>query len=298
VVVLKINLNSHFYMGLVLMLSMLLTACTNAAFKTFNAPSYLLNKHTLEPNLAYGDKTYQKLDLYVPKDQSNATDQLIVFVHGGGWTSGAKEHYYFVADALTSAGYAVAIPDYIKYPNGEFPSFVEDIALSIAWLVANVQQYANINEFIIMGHSAGAHTGALLITDPTYLAAHQLQTDVVHAFVGLAGPYGFTPKEKKYRDVFANLEDYNQMKPLYFASGEEPAMLLLHGNDDTTVLPVNTRKFAEKVIEQGGTAVTYLYDGRGHIDIMLAFSRVAGSKDPVRMDILDFLQRQAKNQPE
>jgi acetyl esterase/lipase len=278
--------------------SLLLTACTDAAFKALNALSYVLNSQKLEQNLAYGEKPYQKLDLYLPKDPSTATGQLIVFIYGGSWTSGAKERYYFVADALTSAGYAVAIPDYIKYPQGAFPSFVQDIALSIAWLTRHVSQYTTVNEFIIMGHSAGAHTGALLITDPKYLAAHQLKPNIIHAFVGLAGPYGFTPKGKQYRDVFTNLEDYRQMQPLYFATGHEPPMLLLHGNDDTTVLPVNTRRFAQKVNDHGGTAVTCFYDGRGHIDIMLAFSRIFGSENAIRTNVLDFLQRRAENRPE
>ena len=289
----KIHPNSLLHTGPILLLCTLLTACTDAAFKAINIPSYMLNDHKLEQNLAYGEKTYQKLDLYLPSDQSTARKQLIVFVYGGGWTSGAKERYCFVADALTSAGYAVAIPDYIKYPDGEFPSFVQDIALSIAWLSRRVQQYADIDEIIIMGHSAGAHIGALLLTDPRYLAAHHLQPDTIQAFVGLAGPYGFTPQEEKYKNVFANLEDYSQMQPLHFATGEEPPMLLLHGSDDTTVLPVNTRKFAEKVNAKGGTAVTHFYSGRGQIDVMLAFTRVLGRKDPVRMNILDFLQHQS-----
>ena len=44
-----------------------------------------------------------------------------------------KEHYHFVADALVRRGYVVVIPDYIKYPDGRFPTFVEDIALATAW---------------------------------------------------------------------------------------------------------------------------------------------------------------------
>lgn len=273
-----------------LVVTTFLSACTDIAFTAINAPSYVLSDQYLKRDLAYGEKQYQKLDLYLPKDQAAAKRKLLIFLYGGGWTSGSKENYYFVADAFTAAGYAVAIPDYIKYPNGEFPTFVEDIARSIDWLSRSVRNYADIDEFILMGHSAGAHISALLLTDPKYLAAHNLSPNIIHAFVGLAGPYGFTPEEKKYRDVFGNLEDYSQMQPLNFVTGSEPIMLLLHGDGDTTVLPVNTRKFAEKVNNLGGTAETKFFDQRGHIDIMLAFSRVFRARDDTLCTVLNFLQ--------
>lgn len=278
------------------MLTMLLTACNAIVFKAVNLPSYMHSELQLKKNLVYGDKPYQKLDLYLPKDPATAKGQLLIFVYGGAWVSGAKEHYYFVAETFTAAGYAVAIPDYIKYPKGEFPSFVEDIALAIAWLSQHGREYTDINQLIMMGHSAGAHIGALLLTDPKYLAAQQLSPDAIDAFIGLAGPYGFTPKNKKFQNIFGNLDDYSQMQPLHFVTGKEPAMLLLQGNDDSIVIPVNTRKFAEKINSQGGAAEANFYDGRGHFGIMLPLSRLPGSKDDVVTTILNFLQRQANTQ--
>jgi dipeptidyl aminopeptidase/acylaminoacyl peptidase len=111
----------------------------------------------------------------------------------------------------------------------------------------------------------------------------------------LAGPYGFKPKDTKYRNVFANLDDYRMMQPLHFASGAEPPMLLLHGKNDTTVLPVNTRKFADKINQLGGDVQTKLYDERGHVGIILAFSRLYGTDDPVRSDVFDFLEGQSQS---
>jgi acetyl esterase/lipase len=282
--------NRLFY-GSILMLTAFLSACTEIGFKALNTPSYLLSEQRATTDLAYGDLAHQKLDIYLPARAVDARKQLVIFVYGGGWTSGSKANYYFMADALTSLGYAVAIPDYIKYPQGRFPVFVEDVALAISWLSHNVGNYAEIDDFIIMGHSAGAHTGALLVTDPSYLAAHGYRARDIRAFVGLAGPYGFQPKDGKYRAIFANLEDYKQMQPLHFADGKEPPMLLLHGSKDSTVLPVNTRKFAEKVKAGGGTVDTNFYADTGHVDLVISLSRMFDADDTVRSDILDFLQR-------
>lgn len=282
-----------FFMSAITMLAMLLNACTGLALNAINAPSRLQSELSLKRDIAYGEHTHQRMDVYMPEALHGAPRQLVLFIYGGAWTTGSKEQYYFVADALTSAGYSVAIPDYVKYPQGQFPAFVEDVALSIAWLSRNRAQFGNFDEIVLMGHSAGAHTAALLITDRQYLAAHALSPTDISAFIGLAGPYGFTPREEKYQNVFANLGDYSQMQPLHFADGDEPPMLLLHGDNDTTVLPVNSHKFAEKVNAQGGRATARFYGDQGHIGLVLALSRVFDRDETVRRDILAFLQREA-----
>jgi len=83
-----------------------------------------------------------------------------------------------------------------------------------------------------------------------------------------------------------NLEDFNQMRPLHFANGDEPPMLLLHGEDDTTVLPVNTRKFAARINEGGGSAETKFYPGAGHVAPLLAFARLPLGDSRIQADIL------------
>ena len=202
-----------------------------------------------------------------------------------------------MADALTSAGFVVAIPDYIKFPEGVFPAFVEDIAQAVDWLSRLIDQFADIDDFILMGHSAGAHMGALLVTDRRYLAAHGLPATTIDAFVGLAGPYAYLPQEEKYRDIFGNLDDYRRMQPLHFVTGSEPPMLLLHGSEDTTVLPVHTRKLAEKVNCLGGNAATRFYPQRGHAGLVLALSRISDQNNDIRSHILEFLQRVSPGDP-
>jgi len=272
------------------MLSTLISACTQVGLAAINTPSQLFSEQQVERDIAYGTAPHQTLDFYHPAEP-NEDGKLVVFVYGGAWTSGKKEEYYFVADSLTSAGYSVAVVDYIKYPEGVFPAFVEDVALSIAWLLGERKATIDFDELVLVGHSAGAHTGALLITDPKYLGAHSVQVSAISAFVGLSGPYGFQPKEKKYRDIFANLDDFKKMQPLNFVNGSEPPMLLIHGEDDTTVLPVNTRKFADKVNEMGGAATVQMYPGKSHVWPVLALSRAIDRDEILRSKILSYLQK-------
>ena len=275
--------------GAVALASIVVSACTSVGFKVVNTPSYLGNKHSVQKDLRYGDAKQQQLDLYIPDETSENNKTLIVFLYGGGWTSGAKEQYDFAADAFTSNGYMVAIPDYIKYPAGSFPEFVEDVALAIAWLKDNVGRYGEANEFVLIGHSAGAHIGGLLITDPNYLEKHDIEPQFISSFVGIAGPYGFTPKKEKYRKIFNQMGNYEPMQPLHFVSGSEPKMLLLHSEDDTTVLAKHTRLFAAKVNAAGGAASTKYYKDYGHAGMVLALSRIYDLENTVSSDIMQFL---------
>lgn len=275
--------------GLILMLSALLTACSNIALKAINTPSYVLSQHQQTRNVAYGTAAHQTLDFYAPDPGITSRNALVIFIYGGSWTSGEKESYYFVADALTKHGYSVAIPDYLKYPAATFPTFVNDIALATAWLSENASQYTTVDSMYLMGHSAGAHTGALLITDPTYLGAHDVAVSAITGFIGLAGPYGFTPKEKKFRDIFSNLEDFNVMRPQHYVSGSEPPVLVLHGETDTTVLPVNSHQFSDAINDAGGSARKTLYPDMGHVAILLSLSRVIDRDGEILSEVISFL---------
>ncbi|MEM9254156.1 MAG: alpha/beta hydrolase [Pseudomonadota bacterium] len=271
------------------MITRFTTACTNLAFQAVNAPSRLAVDHLAVLDIHYGERKDQRLDLYIPATKSTDRHQLIVFFYGGSWTKGARANYYFVAETFTAAGYTVAIPDYIKYPEGAFPTFVEDAAESIRWLANHVDEYTDINDIILMGHSAGAHISAMLIADQRFLDTVGVDRDLISAFVGLAGPYTFKPDSDHFREVFGNLEDFSAMRPATFADGTEPPMLLVHGESDTTVLPIQTERFADRVNEHGGQAQAAIYPGVGHMGPVLTLSRLPFQNQKMRRDVLDFL---------
>jgi acetyl esterase/lipase len=56
-----------------------------------------------------------------------------MLIYGDGWDSGSKSQYFFAANAFVERGYTVFVPDYVKYPDGKCPSFVEDGAKAFEW---------------------------------------------------------------------------------------------------------------------------------------------------------------------
>ena len=220
-----------------------------------------------EKDIAYGSREWQTLNIYPQKNQTQVP--VVIFIYGGGWHKGSKEQHHFVADALVRKGYMVVIPDYIKYPQGTFPSFIEDIALAIAWVKDNIADYGgNPNELLLAGHSAGAHTGALLVTDKHYLNEVGVDISEIRAFVGLAGPYNFTPQKPQYIKTFGR-ESFDVMKANTFVAGTEPPIKLIHSMGDNTVGRFNFDTFANQLKAAGNTVETQLYRDIGHVMTLL-----------------------------
>ena len=80
--------------------------------------------------------------------------------------------YGFVGTVISPrADITTVVPDYRLYPDVGFPHFIEDAARAYAWVAKNVAGGNGARPIVVMGHSAGAHIGALLTLDQRYLAA-------------------------------------------------------------------------------------------------------------------------------
>lgn len=238
---------------------------------------------------AFGSDARQRLDVWAPENAA-ANLPVIVFFYGGSWNSGDREGYGFAARALAARGFVVVVPDYRLVPRARWPAFVQDGAAAIKWVAANIAGHGGDPARIgVMGHSAGAHIALLLSLDRRWGVA-----DDIKAAVGLAGPYDFRPFEPggAAEAALGSAPDLADTQPIHFARPDAPPLLLLHGDEDTTVKPRNSVVLAKAITDLGGRATTTLYPGIGHIGILLALSKPFRGKAPVLTDASNFLLAQ------
>jgi len=244
--------------------------------------------YRLKRDISYGPHHRHRLDFYAATRKRPGAP-LIVFFYGGGWDSGEKTAYRFVAQALASEGYDVAVPDYRLYPEVHFPAFVEDGARALA-LIARRENLGAGRDIVLMGHSAGAQIALLLALDRSYLRhAGVADEGRIAAAIGLAGPYDFLPlKEERYRRVFPE-DTRRQSQPIDFVGPASPPVFLAFGTADRTVDPGNSVRLAARIEAEGGSVRLKTYAGIGHAALIGALLAPLRRRAPLLLDILAFL---------
>ena len=273
-----------------------LTACSPLG--TFNA---LVPKdgggQQAAKDLSFGSLPRQKLNLYQPAEDSTDVPEtglpIIVFIHGGSWQDGDKDGYAFVGRALASRGFLVAVPNYRLVPEVRYPSFLEDNAAAVRWVIDNAAAYGgNPSRIVLVGHSAGAYNAAMLALDDRWLGSNRGN---VRGFVGLAGPYDFLPLEGPVTQAaFGQEQDPETTQPIAFATADDPPVLLLHGAEDTTVGLQNSETLRDRLAQSGADVRLQIYPGIGHVEILTALSRPFRGKAPVLDDTAAFASEVSK----
>jgi acetyl esterase/lipase len=225
------------------------------------------------------------LDLHLPAGV--ASPPLIVYLHGGGWSSGDKTQY---PEFLLASGYAVASVDFRSSKDARFPANVQDIKAAIRFLRAKAQEHGyRTGRIAVTGVSSGGHLAALVGTTNGVaelegsVGEHRRESSAVQAIVSWYGasnlatileqstPFGFNVREPALQQLLGGLPEgvpalAKLASPVAHVAAGDPPALLMHGNQDRQ-MPVNQLLELEAAYRRHQLAVeTLILDGAGHGD--------------------------------
>lgn len=224
------------------------------------------------------------LDLAMPKQRSEKARPALVFVHGGGWSSGDKQRGVFRAMPIEYAqkGYVCISVNYRLTGEAGFPACLEDVKCAVRWLRAHAEKYhVDPNHIGGYGNSAGAHLISLLAlvgkdTDLEGNGPWQDQSSLLNAVCVSAVPTDFTNwrggVENKPRLVdFLEQPDSSlqeqavKASPISYVHAKAPPFLVFHGTRDRLVDVAQSDQFVKALKAVGAKDVTYhRYPGAGH----------------------------------
>ncbi|MGA2549899.1 MAG: alpha/beta hydrolase [Burkholderiaceae bacterium] len=247
---------------------------------------------TLVGDVPYGDDPRMRLDLYLPMGEGQNAP-VVVFFYGGSWSSGSRDEYRFVGEALASRGILAVIADYRLYPEVRYPEFLKDCASALAWTFGAAARYGGDPERIfVAGHSAGAYNAAMLALDDRWLGVHELSPSRLKGWVGLAGPYNFLPiKDEAIKPIFFAPDTPVDSQPISHVNAHAPAALLMVARQDRKVYPErNTEVLAGLLREKGNSVVVLSYPLVSHTTLIGALAKPLRGLAPVLDDLCAFVR--------
>lgn len=239
-----------------------------------------------ETGIAYGSLPRHRLDVYRPRDAG--PHPVAVFFYGGGWEEGERNDYRFVGTALAAAGILTIIPDYRVYPEVRFDGFMQDAARAVRWAADHAAGLeGDPGRLVLLGHSAGAHIAGMLALDTKWLDEAGVPQSDVRGWIGLAGPYDFSPDTPNRLVILGT--DRFRTQPIGFARPDAPPALLATGERDGVVDPGNATRLARRLTEVGASGEVKTYPLVDHGSILGAYAPILRFLGPVFRDSLSFI---------
>lgn len=256
-------------------------------------------------NLAYLEGSAHpkhRLDIYRPKGKKRYP--VIVFFHGGYWTSGDKDYYQAftglyanVGVALARNGVGVVIANYRLAPAVKYEQIIGDAVAAVAWTQKHIEGYdGDPSSLFIMGHSAGGQMAAYLAADASKLKEANVPQMHIKGYVALSAIYDLADMAKANDRSFnesvttpvfgAGPDALTRWSPVAHFRLGTPPILMLTAEKDFAYLILQAERSQRVLDELHAAPVAFTIPGYTHMDMVMKFGR---DNDEVLQRVLDFV---------
>ncbi|QDW25669.1 alpha/beta hydrolase [Pedobacter sp. KBS0701] len=251
-------------------------------------------------NINYAGNTDEANTLNIfYKNDSVKNKAVLIFIHGGSWSSGKKETYWWLGRNFARKGVVTIIINYRLAPNVQYEKMGDDCALAVKWVQEHITDYtASPEKIFVMGHSAGAHLGELINADPKYFKKAGIKNPIKGII--LDDPFGLDMKEYLttaekdhfYFDFIRTFTDqpavWKVASPLDYVNNIKNPHLLFYGSKTYGAIKLQTPRLYEKLKANNVPVEIKEIKGKSHVPMI---SQMIFGGNQLYQDILDFIQK-------
>ena len=187
-----------------------------------------------ELDVRYGGGPNEHLDVF-PAAKAGAP--VLVFIHGGYWRSLDKRDHAFIAAGFAPQGACVVIPNYALCPAVSIPDITLQMVRALAWTWRHVGRYNGDRERItVIGHSAGGHLTAMLMTCVWPAFQTDLPPGLVPHALSISGLYDLDPVMQApflQQDLRLTPEQVRRASPAGLPAPGAGTLLTVAGGDES-----------------------------------------------------------------
>lgn len=236
-----------------------------------------------------------KMTLFIPRSED--LHPAIVYFPGGGFAVAPKDKFLEMRYALAKAGFVVAAAEYRTIPD-QYPSLVEDGKAAVRYLREHAAEFGiDASRIGVIGDSAGGYLAQMLgVTNGDASFDKGRYLDKSSDVQAVATIYGISSLLNIGEGFPAEIERIHQSpavtealllngpafadfpgaavdcdpakalaaSPMGHVKGSKPPFLIMHGNADRLVSPVQSQQLYEALAGEGNNVEYVVVDGADH----------------------------------
>lgn len=251
-------------------------------------------------NLNYANNSDLNNSLNVFYKNDGVKDKpVLIFIHGGSWSSGKKETYWWLGRNFARKGVVTVIINYPLAPDAQYEKMGDDCALAVKWVQTNIANYtASADKIFVMGHSAGAHLGELINADPKYFLHAGIKNPIKGII--LNDPFGLdlyeylttAEKDDFYIDFIRTFTNkpavWKLASPLDYIQNIKNPHLLFYGEKTYPAIKMQTPRLYKKLKANNIAVEIKEIKGKSHVPMI---SQMIFGGNDLYKDILEFIEK-------